>query len=78
MSSQALVQSYLIILSMQIQTALGRGGERDETEEGRKIRNKYADDICDAHINLSYTFDISTATAELSIWKCGCCEYNQC
>ena len=28
-------------------------GETDETEEGRKIRNKYADDICDAHINLS-------------------------
>ena len=33
-------------------TVLG-WGERDETEEGRKIRNKYADDICDAHINLS-------------------------
>ena len=34
-------------------TVPGCGGERDETEEGRKIRNKYADDICDAHINLS-------------------------
>ena len=26
-------------------------GETDETEEGGKIRNKYADDICDAHIS---------------------------
>ena len=26
---------------------------RLRSEEGRKLRNKYADDICDAHINLS-------------------------